>query len=152
MIDSCGTGGGNPDWYSCQACLPKDSVIVYLVGPCSLMHVHDACAFPPTSESVSTITVLGCQAASHCRYKDKGWAYHEGDPSDQRMLAAAAKRGVCLTSRSRPLRPKDMATFDYILGEPTSSLHLQATLPFSIPARGIPRYIYTSAERGLRRG
>ncbi|CAL5220231.1 g2207 [Coccomyxa viridis] len=63
VIDSCGTGGGNPDWY-----------------------------------------------------KDKGWAYHEGDPSDQRMLAAAAKRGVCLTSRSRPLRPEDMTTFDYILG------------------------------------
>lgn len=51
------------------------------------------------------------------RYKEKGWAYHEGDPSDQRMLAAAAKRSVCLTSRSRPLRPEDMTTFDYILGE-----------------------------------
>ncbi|CAK0782790.1 hypothetical protein CVIRNUC_005985 [Coccomyxa viridis] len=63
VIDSCGTGGGNPDWY-----------------------------------------------------KEKGWAYHEGDPSDQRMLAAAAKRSVCLTSRSRPLRPEDMGTFEYILG------------------------------------
>ena len=52
----------------------------------------------------------------HGRYKEKGWAYHEGDPSDQRMLAAAAKRSVCLTSRSRPLRPEDIGTFDYILG------------------------------------
>ena len=69
---------------------------------------------------------MACQAVPYCRYKDKGWAYHEGDPSDGRMLAAAAKRGVRLTSRSRPLRPEDMTTFDYILGENIWLLHLQA--------------------------
>ena len=31
-------------------------------------------------------------------------------------MAAAAERGVCLTSLSRPLRPKDLQSFDYILG------------------------------------
>ncbi len=31
------------------------------------------------------------------------------------MTAAAAKRGVCLTSLSRPLRPSDFQRFDYIL-------------------------------------
>ena len=32
------------------------------------------------------------------------------------MTAAAAKRQVTLTSRSRPLRPGDLARFDYIVG------------------------------------
>ena len=53
---------------------------------------------------------------ARCRYKEKGWAYHEGHESDRRMKAAAAKRGVCLTSLSRPLWPEDLHTFDYILG------------------------------------
>ncbi|KAJ9506527.1 hypothetical protein QJQ45_005024 [Haematococcus lacustris] len=61
-IDSCGTGGGNPDWY-----LPG------------------------------------------------GWSYHTGDPSDERMTAAAAARGVRLTSRSRPLEPLDLSRFDYVI-------------------------------------
>ena len=50
------------------------------------------------------------------RYKEKGWSYHTGDPSDRRMLAAASKRDVHLTSRSRPLTPDDLQKFDYILG------------------------------------
>lgn len=50
------------------------------------------------------------------RYKEKGWAYHEGDPSDRRMIAAAQKRDVHLTSRSRPLRPADLHNFDFIIG------------------------------------
>lgn len=40
-------------------------------------------------------------------YKPGGFSYHEGDAADPRMAAAAAKRGVRLTSRSRPLRPED---------------------------------------------
>jgi protein-tyrosine phosphatase len=32
-----------------------------------------------------------------------GTSYHEGDPADARMTAAAAKRGVQLTSVSRPM-------------------------------------------------
>lgn len=50
------------------------------------------------------------------RYKEKGWSYHTGNPSDRRMLAAASKRDVHLTSRSRPLTPEDFRKFDYILG------------------------------------
>lgn len=46
----------------------------------------------------------------------KSWSYHTGDPSDRRMIAAATKRGVNLTSRSRPLTAEDMQNFDYILG------------------------------------
>eukprot|EP00879_Flechtneria_rotunda_P013514 GHRR01014111.1.p1 GENE.GHRR01014111.1~~GHRR01014111.1.p1 ORF type:complete len:272 (+),score=72.18 GHRR01014111.1:539-1354(+) len=62
-IDSCGTGGGSPNWY-----------------------------------------MLG------------GFSYHEGDESDPRMTAAGSRRGVCLTSRSRPLNRADLSRFDYIIG------------------------------------
>lgn len=50
------------------------------------------------------------------RYKEKGWSYHTGDPSDRRMIASASKRDVHLTSRSRLLTPDDLQKFDYILG------------------------------------
>ena len=49
------------------------------------------------------------------RYKKGGYSYHEGGPSDERMAAAAAKRGIDLTSLSRPLRPDDLVRFEYIL-------------------------------------
>lgn len=45
-----------------------------------------------------------------------GFSYHEGDPSDPRMLRTAAARGVKLTSFSRPLKPRDLSRFDYIIG------------------------------------
>mmetsp|Transcript_18336 Transcript_18336/g.54705 ORF Transcript_18336/g.54705 Transcript_18336/m.54705 type:complete len:271 (-) Transcript_18336:95-907(-) len=62
-IDSCGTGGGSPDWYTAG-----------------------------------------------------GFSYHEGDDADPRMTVTAAKRGVKLTSRSRPLQPVDLSRFQYIIG------------------------------------
>jgi protein-tyrosine phosphatase len=61
-VDSCGTGGGNPDWYM-----------------------------------------------------ENGWSHHEGNPADERMSKVAAKRGVTLTSRSRPLTPADLEKFDYLV-------------------------------------
>lgn len=48
-------------------------------------------------------------------YKPGGFSYHEGDPSDARMTAAAARRGVKLTSRSRPLRPEDWSRFRHVV-------------------------------------
>lgn len=48
-------------------------------------------------------------------YKKGGYSYHEGGPADERMTAAASKRGIKLTSHSRPLRPQDFRRFDYIL-------------------------------------
>lgn len=62
VVDSCGTGGGSPTWYT-----------------------------------------------------PGGASYHEGDSPDARMAAAAASRGVALTSRSRPLAPADFSTFDWIV-------------------------------------
>ncbi len=53
------------------------------------------------------------------RYKVEtkdGWAYHVGDDADERMTAAAQKRDVHLTSKSRPLEPEDFQKFDFIVG------------------------------------
>eukprot|EP00188_Purpureofilum_apyrenoidigerum_P004410 Plantae.Rhodophyta-Purpureofilum_apyrenoidigerum.ctg4980.p1 GENE.Plantae.Rhodophyta-Purpureofilum_apyrenoidigerum.ctg4980~~Plantae.Rhodophyta-Purpureofilum_apyrenoidigerum.ctg4980.p1 ORF type:complete len:205 (-),score=42.60 Plantae.Rhodophyta-Purpureofilum_apyrenoidigerum.ctg4980:478-1092(-) len=61
-VDSCGTGGGNPDWFM-----------------------------------------------------EEGWSYHEGDSADSRMQETAARRGIKLTSKSRPLKREDLESFDYIL-------------------------------------
>ncbi|KAJ8568458.1 hypothetical protein K7X08_027991 [Anisodus acutangulus] len=41
--------------------------------------------------------------------------YHEGNDSDPRMRAAAKKRGIAITSISRPIRPSDFKDFDLIL-------------------------------------
>lgn len=53
------------------------------------------------------------------RYKldsKDGWAHHVGDDADERMTAAAKKRDIHLTSKSRPLQPEDFQKFDYIIG------------------------------------
>ncbi|XP_057781944.1 uncharacterized protein LOC131000183 [Salvia miltiorrhiza] len=41
--------------------------------------------------------------------------YHEGNQADPRMIAAAKKRGIEITSISRPIRPSDFRDFDLIL-------------------------------------
>lgn len=81
-MDSCGTGGGNPNWYF-----------------------------------------------------DGGWSYHEGDPADQRMKNAgnqqtlnssnvllARQRDIYLTSKSRPLKPQDLTTFQYLVAMDESNV------------------------------
>ena len=82
----------------------------------------------PTAEAVFTSTVekngassryiidsCGTGGGASGWYKPGGFSYHEGDPADGRMTAAASARGVRLTSRSRPLRPSDMSEFDMIV-------------------------------------
>ncbi|KAE9593146.1 hypothetical protein Lal_00028702 [Lupinus albus] len=41
--------------------------------------------------------------------------YHEGNEADQRMKAASKRRGIEITSISRPIRPSDFVDFDLIL-------------------------------------
>ncbi|KAH6793613.1 protein-tyrosine phosphatase [Perilla frutescens var. hirtella] len=41
--------------------------------------------------------------------------YHEGDEADPRMRAASKKRGIEITSLSRPMKPSDFRDFDLIL-------------------------------------
>eukprot|EP01026_Neomeris_dumetosa_P028276 TRINITY_DN22902_c0_g1_i14.p2 TRINITY_DN22902_c0_g1~~TRINITY_DN22902_c0_g1_i14.p2 ORF type:complete len:244 (-),score=19.70 TRINITY_DN22902_c0_g1_i14:200-931(-) len=82
----------------------------------------------PTAEAVFKGVVLkagladkflidscGTGGGSDSWYQVGGFSYHEGDPSDPRMRQHATKRGLELTSRSRPLRREDLSKFDYIL-------------------------------------
>lgn len=55
------------------------------------------------------IDSCGTGGGSSNWYLPGGFSYHEGDPADSRMTATARKRGVNLTSRSRPLKPQDLA-------------------------------------------
>lgn len=41
--------------------------------------------------------------------------YHEGNPADSRMRSTAKRRGIEITSISRPIRPSDFKDFDLIL-------------------------------------
>lgn len=41
--------------------------------------------------------------------------YHEGEPPDRRMIAAAKRRGYDLVSRARQVRREDFGRFDLIL-------------------------------------
>lgn len=58
----------------------------------------------------------GTGGGSASWYKPNGFSYHEGDPADPRMTRVAARRGVQLTSLSRPLRAQDFDAFDKIVG------------------------------------
>jgi len=62
------------------------------------------------------IDSCGTGGGSDNWYKPDGFSYHEGEPSDERMSTAAKKRGIRLTSRSRPLRPDDFDRFDLVIG------------------------------------
>ena len=57
----------------------------------------------------------GTGGGSRDWYRKGGYSYHEGDPADSRMAAAAARRAITLTSRSRPLTPGDLTSFDRVL-------------------------------------
>ncbi|CAM9959051.1 unnamed protein product [Phaeothamnion confervicola] len=83
----------------------------------------------PTAEAVFTDVVekagmkdsfkidsCGTGGGSSDWYEAGGHSYHEGSRADRRMTAAAAKRGVTLTSISRPLTPQDLDEFDLIVG------------------------------------
>jgi protein-tyrosine phosphatase len=62
------------------------------------------------------IDSCGTGGGSSDWYKSGGFSYHEGDDADSRMTAAASRRGVNLTSKSRPLEPQDFTNFQYIVG------------------------------------
>ena len=52
-----------------------------------------------------------------------------GEDADARMTAAARKRGVILTSQSRPLRPADLERFDFIVGMDPKNLTAMRVRP-----------------------
>lgn len=70
----------------------------------------------PTAEAVFRHSVEKRGLGSKFKIDSAGTInYHEGEPADARMKAAAIRRGVKLTSISRPICPSDFEEFDLIL-------------------------------------
>ncbi|XP_020098000.1 uncharacterized protein LOC109716808 isoform X3 [Ananas comosus] len=70
----------------------------------------------PAAEAVFTDLVRKRGLQSKFRIDSAGTiGYHEGRPADSRMRAAAKRRGIEVTSISRPIRPSDFREFDLVL-------------------------------------
>ncbi|KAL9370563.1 hypothetical protein Peur_035703 [Populus x canadensis] len=70
----------------------------------------------PAAEGVFTDIVKKRGLDSEFKIDSAGTIdYHEGNPADPRMRAASKRRGVEITSISRPIRPSDFRDFDIIL-------------------------------------
>ncbi|KAF9596991.1 hypothetical protein IFM89_014705 [Coptis chinensis] len=70
----------------------------------------------PAAEGVFTDLVQKRGLQSNFKIDSAGTiGYHEGDPADARMRGASKKRGIEITSISRPIRPSDFKDFDIIL-------------------------------------
>ncbi|KAJ1269620.1 hypothetical protein BS78_07G225400 [Paspalum vaginatum] len=70
----------------------------------------------PAAEAVfrSLVTKRGLDSKFHIDSAGT-IGYHEGNKADSRMRAASKKRGIEVTSISRPIRPSDFRDFDLIL-------------------------------------
>lgn len=70
----------------------------------------------PTAEAVFRDAVQKRGLTSAFKIDSAGTIdYHEGNPADPRMKNAAKKRGIEITSISRPISPTDFNEFDLIL-------------------------------------
>lgn len=70
----------------------------------------------PAAEGVFTDLVKKRGFDSKFRIDSAGTiGYHEGNEADSRMRAASKKRGIKITSISRPIKPSDFVEFDLIL-------------------------------------
>jgi hypothetical protein len=82
-------------------------------------------------------------ACIHIAYKpllSADWDAARG--ADARMAEAARARGISLTSRSRPLAPRDLADFNYIIGmdhENIAAIH-RAAAHWAASAAAPPDY------------
>ncbi|MEB3257073.1 MAG: low molecular weight protein-tyrosine-phosphatase [Cyanobacteriota bacterium] len=61
--------------------------------------------------------------------------WHVGKPADQRMLEAAARRGILLPSRARQIARSDLEAFDHILTMDTDNLAAVQRLAGPHPTR-----------------
>ena len=63
-------------------------------------------------------------------------AYHQGENADPRMIAAADRRGLNITSLSRPVVPEDFERFQVIVAMDESNLsNLKAMTPSQYSGR-----------------
>ena len=92
----------------------------------------------PTAEGVFRQVVQHAALAEVIEIDSAGThAYHVGDPPDRRAQAAAARRGVDLSSqRGRQATRQDIETFDYILAMDRENLqNLQAICPAGLESK-----------------
>ncbi|KAK7404830.1 hypothetical protein VNO78_05816 [Psophocarpus tetragonolobus] len=70
----------------------------------------------PAAEGVFTDLVKKRGLNSNFKIDSAGTInYHEGNEADPRMRAASKRRGIQITSISRPIKPSDFVDFDLIL-------------------------------------
>ncbi|KAK9102098.1 hypothetical protein Sjap_019352 [Stephania japonica] len=70
----------------------------------------------PAAEGVFRDIVKKRALESHFNIDSAGTiGYHEGNPADSRMRAASKRRGIEITSISRPIQASDFRDFDLIL-------------------------------------
>ncbi|KAF0898387.1 hypothetical protein E2562_007229 [Oryza meyeriana var. granulata] len=70
----------------------------------------------PAAEAVFRNLVSKCGLESKFLIDSAGTiGYHEGNKADSRMRSASKKRGIEVTSISRPVKPSDFRDFDLIL-------------------------------------
>ncbi|KAG4974336.1 hypothetical protein AAZX31_11G161900 [Glycine max] len=70
----------------------------------------------PAAEGVFTDLVNESGLNSKFKIDSAGTInYHEGNEADPRMRAASKRRGILITSISRPIKPSDFVDFDLIL-------------------------------------
>lgn len=91
-----------------------------LIAPCSKVPILPT---EPTKPQFvhAMLSMLYTLTDFECAYRYKigtkgGWSHHVGHDADERMAAAAKKRDIHLTSKSRPLEPEDFDKFDFIIG------------------------------------
>jgi protein-tyrosine phosphatase len=79
----------------------------------------------PTAEGVFRYIVEQHGLQEAVRIDSAGThAYHSGEPSDRRAIAAAARRGYDMTGiRARRVRDEDFEEFDFIIAMDDQNLH-----------------------------
>lgn len=98
-IDSCGTGGGSGNWW-------QKGGFSYHEGEAADARVRGVRCDARVTRA-SAYQFVGTWLCILLKLTKFSWL--------PQMTEAAAKRGVKLTSRSRPLTPEDLQTFDYIV-------------------------------------
>mmetsp|Transcript_5186 Transcript_5186/g.12664 ORF Transcript_5186/g.12664 Transcript_5186/m.12664 type:complete len:231 (-) Transcript_5186:128-820(-) len=96
----------------------KSSVLFVCLGNICRSPTAEALFSAAVSSSAIPFRVDSCGTGggSSNWYRPGGFSYHEGEESDARMRRAAAARGVEIRSVSRPLRPRDLLEFEYVVG------------------------------------
>lgn len=84
----------------------------------------------PAAEGVMKRLVSARGLSQHIEIDSAGTSsFHIGEPADSRMRAAAASRGIELTSRARMVHRRDFAEFDLIVAMDGKNLRELLTYP-----------------------